>query len=240
MPTTDPMLMQWTNFAFNPTTWIDITINFLVALLYAAIVSFIYRQCRGLHTNRSFIQTLYMLTLVIALVMMVIMGVRGTAAVAVAFGLMGALSIIRFRTVVKDNRDTAFVFLAVGVGMAAGTGMWWIGFIGLGMIGMVLLIAEITPWGRSRQRVIAKITIRPTSGEGGGDPAPNLSGALAQLGNNIQMMHVRTMRFGEQMEITYALTLNPHVEPPYVAQQLLKLNGVDGVNLFNPDEVEEP
>jgi uncharacterized membrane protein YhiD involved in acid resistance len=236
MPPTQTDLTNWSIFALNPTTWIDVVLNFVIALLSAFVISVIYRQCRGLHATRSFIQTLYMLTLVIALVMMVIMSVRGTAGVAVAFGLMGALSIIRFRTIVKDNRDTAFVFLAVGTGMAAGTGMWWIGFAGLVVIGITLLLTETAPWHRGRRRVIVKITFRPT----GEHESSQLLGALQQLGTQVNMMHLRTIRLGEELEATYSLTLLPSVEEAYAVESLMKLTSVDDINIFSADELEEP
>ncbi len=66
--------------------------------------------------SRSFINTLVMLAMVTCMVMMVI----GNN-IARAFSLVGALSIIRFRTAVKDTRDTAFVFFALASGMASGT-----------------------------------------------------------------------------------------------------------------------
>ena len=51
-----------------------------------------------------------------------------------AFALVGALSIIRFRTVVKDNKDTAYIFWALAVGMASGTGSYFLALAGTAMI----------------------------------------------------------------------------------------------------------
>jgi hypothetical protein len=238
MPIDDPEL-QWTILALAPNTWIDILLNFVIATVYAFCVSLIYRQCRGLHTNRSFIQTLYMLTLIITLIMMVIMSVRGAAALAVAFGLMGALSIIRFRTVVKDNRDTAFVFLAVGAGMAAGTGQWWIGFTGITFVGVILIMLEHAPWRGGYRRVIVKVTFRPGTDEAN-DTNATIASTLTQLGNRIQMLHVRTLRLGELIEATYSLNLFQQIEPNFAINQLLSLSGVDNVNIFNPSELQEP
>ena len=47
-----------------------------------------------------------------------------------AFALVGALSIIRFRTVVKDTKDTAYIFWSLAAGMAAGTGSYFLAIIG--------------------------------------------------------------------------------------------------------------
>ncbi len=239
MPETDAQFLQWAAYNMAPTSWIDILLNFFIAIIYCFFVSMIYRHCRGLHANRSFIQTLYMLTLVITLIMMVILSVNGAASVAVAFGLMGALSIIRFRTVVKDNRDTAFVFLAVSVGMAAGTGQWWIGFIGLAVVGLTLLLLDNAPWGSNRSRVIIKMTFRP-SGDDVESVSRKISNILSQLGNKQQMMHVRTIKMGQMIEATYAINLFPNIEPNYVIQELFNISGVDSVNVFNPEELQEP
>ena len=226
-------------FAMSSTTGLDVLLNFLIAISYGFFISIIYRHCRGLHASRSFIQTLYMLTLIITLIMMVILSVRVTAALAVAFGLMGALSIIRFRTVVKDNRDTAFVLLAVGTGMASGTGKWWVGFAGLAVIGVTLLMLENIPWGRSKKHVIIKLSFRP-NGEGENDVAEDISNMLAQLGTQVHMVHIRTIRLGELIEITYALKLSANVLPTYAVEEILGINGVDNVNIFNPQDLQEP
>src|SRR5262249_60485636 len=67
--------------------------------------------------DRSFLATLVLLAVLIALVTLVI-----GSNLARAFSLAGALSIVRFRTILEDTRDTAFVIYAVVAGMAAGTG----------------------------------------------------------------------------------------------------------------------
>src|SRR3954452_8890053 len=86
--------------------------------------------------------TLALLTVVIAVVTMVI-----GSNVARAFGLVGALSIVRFRTVVEDTRDTAFVIFAVVVGMAIGAGFPDLAILG---IPAVLIAALLMRWVNSR------------------------------------------------------------------------------------------
>ncbi|MFM8579880.1 MAG: DUF4956 domain-containing protein, partial [Planctomycetaceae bacterium] len=78
--------------------------------------------------------TLVLMSVQIALVSIVI-----GSSVARAFSLVGALSIVRFRTVVDDTRDTAFVIFAVVEGMAAGAGLFVVGALGLPMVGLLAL-----------------------------------------------------------------------------------------------------
>ena len=87
-------------------------------MLLGAVVAFVYRRTRvPAHTTPSFTVTLVLLTILIAMVTQVI-----GDNVARAFSLVGALSIVRFRTVVRDTQDTAYVIFAVAVGMAVGAG----------------------------------------------------------------------------------------------------------------------
>jgi len=66
---------------------------------------------------------------------------------AVAFGLIGALSVIRFRNVLKDTRDTAFIFIALTIGMATGTRIYVISGVGILVLSLVLLYLHWTSFG---------------------------------------------------------------------------------------------
>ena len=70
--------------------------------------------------------------------------------IARAFALVGALSIVRFRTVVEDTRDTAFVIFAVVVGMAAGAGAYLVAAVGIPIVGLVAWM--LAWWGRSGEK----------------------------------------------------------------------------------------
>jgi hypothetical protein len=88
----------------------------ITAFLLGLVVAFIYRSTAApARRTRSFVATLVLLSILIALVVQVV-----GSNTARAFTLVGALSIVRFRTVVQDTRDTAFVIFAVIVGMAVG------------------------------------------------------------------------------------------------------------------------
>src|SRR5688572_24629095 len=96
---------------------LEVMIRLAVSLLGGIIVSWIYRKTRpDFAIAPSFPGTLVLLAVLIAMVTQVI-----GDSVARAFSLVGALSIVRFRTVVRDTQDTAYVIFAVVVGMAVGT-----------------------------------------------------------------------------------------------------------------------
>ena len=87
--------------------------------------------------------TLVLLSMLIAMVSIVI----GNS-VARAFSLVGALSIVRFRTVVDDTRDTAFVIFAVIVGMAAGAGLYLVALVGVPVTGITAV--ALSHWTAAR------------------------------------------------------------------------------------------
>src|SRR5207302_219854 len=87
------------------------------ALVLGCFVAGVYAVTQPRRQERTLVTTLVLLSVLIAMVTMVI-----GSSVARAFSLVGALAIVRFRTLVEDTRDTAFVIFAVGVGMAAGAG----------------------------------------------------------------------------------------------------------------------
>lgn len=111
----------------NPADWIDVgqapaitaarvALDFLLAFLLGQWIAFLYQKThRGVSYSRNLVQSLVLLCMIVALVMLVV-----GDSVARAFGLVGALAIIRFRTVIRDARDTTFIFLALAVGIAIG------------------------------------------------------------------------------------------------------------------------
>src|SRR5687767_15799272 len=107
-----------------------VLLRLVAALALGALVALVYRLTRTVSDDaRSFTGTLVLLSILIAMVTQVI-----GDNVARAFSLVGALSIVRFRTVVRDTQDTAFVIFAVGVGMAVGAGYPWLAVAGIAVV----------------------------------------------------------------------------------------------------------
>src|SRR5262245_11589543 len=109
------------------------------AFLFGGGIAAVYRATHPRdHTYPpTFVPTLVLLTVLLALVTQVVGGSS-----ALAFSLLGALSIIRFRTMVPDTRDTAFVIFAVVVGMAVGRGHWEVALAGLAVGGLTAFLVR--------------------------------------------------------------------------------------------------
>lgn len=113
-----------------------VVISLVVSLLLGLWFYFVYKKTfAGVVYSRSFNLSLVMLTMVSALVLMMI-----SSNMALSLGMVGALSIVRFRTAIKDPIDTVFMFWAVGEGLAVGAGFLDVGLIGGVVIGLLLLV----------------------------------------------------------------------------------------------------
>lgn len=108
--------------------WPTLTTRLITALVLGIVVVGVHKATRSRTSDHSntFPATLVMLSVLIAMVTLVI-----GDNFARAFSLAGVLSIVRFRTVVRDAKDTAFVIFAVVVGMSAGAGHPVVAIIGL-------------------------------------------------------------------------------------------------------------
>ena len=119
--------------AYTP---VSMLINMSLALALGMLLAGVYRHThKGLSYSQSFTLTIVFVTTIVAITLMAI-----ESSLARAFALVGALSIIRFRTVVKDTKDTAYVFAGLAVGMAAGTGRYVLAVMGAVFISVVALV----------------------------------------------------------------------------------------------------
>ena len=112
----------------------SVSLNMLLAFILGLVIAAIYKWTHMGMPAETFTNTLIILCMLISVVMVVI-----GESVARAFSLVGALSIIRFRTVVRDPRDIAFVFFALAIGMGVGAGNPSVSIIGTFLIGTVIL-----------------------------------------------------------------------------------------------------
>ena len=124
-------------------SYFDILMNLSLSIFLGLFISYVYKLThKGVSYSQSFMLTIVFVTIIVAMVMMVI----GNN-IARAFALVGALSIIRFRTVVKDTKDTAFIFLALASGMAAGTSSYFLAMSGAAVTSLVAYVLYVTNYG---------------------------------------------------------------------------------------------
>ncbi len=108
--------------------------SMLLAAVFGFLISWIYRRnYRGVMYSGNFSFTLIMMTLVTTPVVLCI-----RSSLALSMGMVGALSIVRFRTAVKEPLDSAYVFWALTTGILLGAGQFLLAAVALLMIAILL------------------------------------------------------------------------------------------------------
>ncbi|MCL1964647.1 MAG: DUF4956 domain-containing protein [Firmicutes bacterium] len=125
---------------FTTLTPLKMVIALLVGFAVGVIIAMVYRRSyRGVLYSPSFALTLVMLTLITTPVVMCI-----KSNISLSMGMVGALSIVRFRTAVKDPMDTAYMFWALTMGILLGAEMYLIALVVvLGIAVIVLLMTFV-------------------------------------------------------------------------------------------------
>ena len=122
-------------------TFADVFIALSVTLLCALIILWTYKNTyQGVLYQQSFGVTLVLASLVTTSVIMVISG-----NLVLSLGMVGALSIVRFRAAVKDPLDIVFIFWAITVGIANGVAYWKVSFTTTILLMVVMLIMKKAP-----------------------------------------------------------------------------------------------
>ncbi len=207
-------------FAYSYT---EIMLNVLVAAVLGFVISYLYRAThRGLSYSQSFTLTILYVTVIVAVVMMVIGG-----SLARAFALVGALSIIRFRTVIKDTKDTTYVFLALAIGMAAGTSNYFLAFVGTLMIGALILIVSQYNYGALYK---SDFVIRFLYSKEG-DEASYL-GVFDEFTRTNNLLHVEPTGDPEVVRLTFDVSLKEESSPPTFVSALDQIDALEDVVLI--------
>jgi Domain of unknown function (DUF4956) len=200
--------------------WVILS-RLVTALLLGAIVAWIYRRTTGHAHSVSFPTTLVLLAVLIAMVTQVI-----GDNVARAFSLVGALSIVRFRTVVRDTRDTAFVIFAVVAGMAAGSQNLWVAILGILVAGTAAFVMAKGTQNEPAEVFVLRLRAVPDL---------NLDRLLAErLGPNVtdlRLMSIATTGQGLGIEGSYQVRLKPDVGAEGVAKSMASVEGVYDVRI---------
>ena len=115
---------------------LDMTLTLLLAFALGLFIYYVYKKTfSGVMYSASFGVTLIALTMITALVILAV-----TSNVVLSLGMVGALSIVRFRTAIKEPLDIAFLFWSIAVGIVLAAGLIPLAVFGSAVIGIVLIV----------------------------------------------------------------------------------------------------
>ncbi len=139
---------------FNGTiSVIDMGLSLATAFLVSLFIIFIYKKTySGVLFSKTFTLCLMMLSMVTALIIRTV-----NANLSLSLGMVGALSIVRFRTAVKEPIDTGFMFWGISVGIMAGAGLYIIAIVGSIVLGILFIVGYALGFkGKSKYLFILK------------------------------------------------------------------------------------
>lgn len=201
--------------------------NLIMALLCGFIISLIYRWTyRGPHYSTSYVHSIVILSMVTALVIMVI----GNN-LARAFGLVGAMSIIRFRTAVKDTQDIVMIFFALAAGMAAGVGLKALALFGTILIGAIIyLLHKINYAKPHRREILLQFTGKLINGE-----YPYLD-TIEKYCRSSKLINTQAIGVEDLYEVSFHVKLKDDLKRMEFIQEMNRKPEISNVRLFYDDD----
>src|SRR5215216_3985568 len=135
------------DYGIAPTSFQTVLLAMLLAFLMGQLIAWVYMFTHsGISYSRSFVVSLILMPVIVALVLMVLSNNLVTA-----FGLMAVFAIVRFRNILRDTLDTTFVLSVIVLGMACGTQKFTTAVIGCAVVVLVFVTLWYTAFG-SRHR----------------------------------------------------------------------------------------
>ncbi|MBF0369000.1 MAG: DUF4956 domain-containing protein [Magnetococcales bacterium] len=127
-------------------SFLDLILTLSLAFFGGLWLVLIYRLShRGLTYERSFLVTLVSIPPIVGVIMLLI-----GSNLALSLGMVGALSIIRFRTVIKDSRDMVYLFWGISVGLGCGTMNWMVALVSSAFLGGMLMLLHYLHYGKPK------------------------------------------------------------------------------------------
>ncbi len=207
-------------------------ISFLLAFVLGQALAWIYYFTHiSLSYSKTFVQSLIIMTIIVSLVMRTIAG-----SFVIAVGLMGALSLIRFRNVIKDTRDITFLFCSLVIGMACGSGRYALAITGSIGLYLVLLYLYVADFGMSHP---GNAMLHFTSMDPLDDTHPALS-ILTQFCRGFTLVSSNSGGLGEnQIHYSYQLSLRNSAKNEKLLAAIRQLKGVQNVSLTMQEQLLE-
>ena len=205
----------WSSQTITPSSWLTILFSLLLAFVIGLFIAFVYRKnYRGVMYSNNFTLTLVLMTMITCPVVMCI-----RESIALSMGMVGALSIVRFRTAVKDPLDTAYMFWALTMGILLGAGQFFL--TALTVVGIAVLITVLVMI-QSKHQGSFLLVVR--MGEEADRAASQIIGGI-----RIQKLKSKTVS-SNGIEATYEVRLD---KPDAILNKLRSVQGVYDATLVS-------
>lgn len=208
-----------------------ILLSLLLAFILGQVFAWVYYFTHsGLSYSKSFVQSLIVITVIVSLVMSLI----GSSIIS-TFGLIAALGIIRFRNVLKDTRDTVFIFSSVVIGMATGFQRFNLAIVGTVFICSIIIYLHVTSFGSHEPKNGFLRFQLPAPME----PVHPLIDILRQYCINYTLISVQDVESKSPIEYAYQLMVKDQTLNEEMVFHLERVKGIHDVSLSMQEELLE-
>jgi uncharacterized membrane protein YhiD involved in acid resistance len=206
----------------------EVLLAMTVSTLLCYVLSMVYRHThRGTSYSQSFLVTMFIMGVATAVVMMII-----GSNIARAFSLVGALSIIRFRTAVKDPRDTGYLFAAMIAGMGCGTQFYMAAILMTAFVSVLVVVLFRTNFG-IKQKLEGIIRITYKKGDG---TVERIEEQMEETFGDYKLIN-RILDFGDDEETNvYVVRPGPSTEEREIERRLRQVEGVVNLAIYQSDQ----
>ena len=211
-----------------PTDFQALLMALLLAFLCGQVLAWVYMYTHsGLSYSRTYVASLILIPITVALVMMVLDNNLVTA-----FSLMAVFAIVRFRNIVRDTLDTVYILSLIVIGMAAGTQKFSTAVIGTAVASSVLLYVWYTSFGtRQRYDLILNLHWAESLGQ-----LSVLNRLLDRHALKVQMASQRSVQDEEGADLSYRLLMR---DPSRVHDLLNELQANTSISRVTTMKAEE-
>ena len=219
------------DYGVAPTNYATLTIALLLAFACGHAVAWTYMFTHtGLSYSRSYVNTLILMPVIVALVMMILAN-----NLVLAFGLMAIFAMVRFRSILRDTLDTSYVLAVIVIGLACGTSKFTSAIIGCLALLAIMFYFWATAFGtRHRYDLILNIQwVRP---------AAELAKLLKLLQRHSRSLQCASQRSNEGysgIDLSYRLLLRDPARAHELMAEVRALEGVARVSSVNAGDESE-
>lgn len=206
----------------NPVSTLDFAVNLLLTILLGYILGWVYGRFGNVLSNRKMLSTTLLLVAVNTMIIITIV----KSSLALSLGLVGALSIVRFRTAIKEPEELAYFFISIAIGLGMGAGQRMIT-----LIGAVVLILLITLKGRGKSKSVVQnlIVNIPANGEGKLD----LDSVVEVLRKNSKKLELKRMdKTDSHTEISFLVEMHNYNSIGDIQRKLEKRQANVGISFL--------
>ena len=223
------MLEEFQTIELGQLSVYTVLTNLAVSLACGIIIALVYRYIyKGPSYMATYVNSLVLLSLITTLVIMVI----GNH-LARAFGLVGAMSILRFRTAVRDVQDIVYIFFALAVGMASGVGLYAISVAGTIIICLVSVVLVTFNFGApGKAEYVLQLIYKPSK-----DNESRIAAIMNKYCRGIRLSNLKSQGESGDIEAFYQFSLKAKYKSTQLVEEFTGLSDNVRFNLyFDQDE----